>query len=247
MNDLRRIKQKWMALAPQQWWGDSIDVRFYLITQLRRLHGQTVLDVGCSVGMILSEIDSSNRKYGFDIHYGILTKAQKLNPDAHFAACSALDYFPYQPDSFDVVIMSHVIPYYDYRVPFSLLPKHAQIANVFAEIHRILKPKGKLLLTTPNGEHFCYQQAEKIRFAELQHVLARFRQVRIYGWNPLPPFVFFLPHGWQQRIPPQYHRYLFLPSPVLARIPGIMNVLRYVMTKKGLLKTAKAFYVECEK
>jgi SAM-dependent methyltransferase len=245
MNDLLRIKQKWMTAAPHQWWGDSIDVRFYLITQLRKLRNQKVLDVGCNIGMMLAEIDPSNRKYGFDINAEVLKRAQKLNPAASFVQSSLFEVFPYHDASFDIVIMANVMPYHEVLSPS--LEEEEQKTRVFQEVYRILKPGGKLLLTTPNGEHFCYRRSRKIQFTELQRVLAHFHAINIYGWNPLPSFVFFLPTRWQKRIPLPYHKYLCIPSPILARIPGMMGVLRYLMTKKCLRRTSKAFYVVCKK
>ena len=95
MNDFLRIKQKWMTYAPDQWWGDSIDVRFYLIAQLQRLRNQKVLDVGCNIGMMLTELDPSNCKYGFDLNAEVLKRAQVLNPIAYFVRSSLFDGFPY--------------------------------------------------------------------------------------------------------------------------------------------------------
>jgi len=138
MNDLRRIKQKWMALAPQQWWGDSIDVRFYLITQLRRLHGQTVLDVGCNIGLMLTELDVSNCKYGFDLNAAVLQRAQALNPTAVLLKSSLFAGFPFRTECFEAVIMANVMPYHE--VLDTALDKAEQKTRVFQEVYRILKP-----------------------------------------------------------------------------------------------------------
>jgi SAM-dependent methyltransferase len=209
------------------------------------LRQQNVLDVGCNIGLMLTELDASNRKYGFDLNLMVLKRAKELNPAAIVSRSSLFAGLPYQTACFDAVIMANVMPYHE--VLDASLDQTEQKTRVFQEVYRILKPGGKLFLTTPNGAHFCYLNSRKIHLAELQRVLGRFRQIKIYGWNPLPPMVFFLPVNWQKRIPPQYHKYVFFPSPLLARVPGMMKLLRYLMLKKSLLKNAKAFYVECEK
>ena len=193
MNELVRVKKKWMKYAPHQWWGDSIDVRFYLMSQLKELQTKRILDVGCSIGITLTELDSSNEKYGIDIDSEVLQKARRLNSDAHFLLGSFFDGFPYRDKSFDVVIMANVMPYHE--ICSLSLEKEVQKNTVFNEIYRVLKPGGKLFLTTPNGEYCCYLRTQKIHLAELQHDLTGFKHVEIYGWNPLPSFVFFLPNS----------------------------------------------------
>lgn len=245
MNEFRRIKKKWQEYAPHQWWGDSIDVRFYLISQLKSLRNQRVLDVGCNAGLMLSELDGSNVQYGFDIDFEVLRIARTVNPQSHLLNASLFDSFPFQDQSFDIVIMANVMPYHE--ILDEKTNKEEQKAKVLNEVFRVLKPGGTLFLTTLNGKHFCYRHTRKIHLPELVDAFKCFEKVQIYGWNPLPSLVFFLPVFLKSRIPPKYHKYVFVPSPLLARIPYMMSILRYLMPKKGLLRQAKAFYVECEK
>ena len=245
MNEFVRIKQQWLQHTPRQWWGDDVDVRFYLLARLKHLRNRCILDVGCNAGLVLSELDASNVKYGFDLNDALLPVAQSLNPGAVLAQSSCFEGFPYQDQSFDVVIMANVMPYHE--IAHASLPPQAQKAHVLNEVYRVLRPGGKLLLTTPNGEHPCYAHTRRIQVTELQQDLRRFGRVHISGWNPLPCVMGFLPRSWQRRIPPRYHKYLFLPSPLLARLPGIMPLFQWLMRKKFLRNHAKAFYVECEK
>jgi SAM-dependent methyltransferase len=245
MNELPGIKKRWLSYTPHELWGDSLDVRFYLLARLKKLRKRQILDVGCSIGMVLSKLDTSNIKCGFDMNCQALTLARDRNPTAYFLKSSLFEGFPYQDNSFDAVIMANVMPYHE--IVSESLEKAVQKKTVFSEVYRVLKPGGTLFLTTPNGEHLCYRHTQRIHLSELQHDIESFRNVRIYGWNPFPSFIFFLPDTLKRCIPIRYQKYLFMPSSVLAKFPYMMDILQYLMTKKSLLKKAKAFYVECEK
>lgn len=245
MNTFLNIKRRWMQIAPDLWWGDSIDVRFYLISQLRKLRQQRVLDVGCNIGMMLNELDVSNIKHGFDIDRQVLRNAQTLNPTGRFVRCSLFAPWPYAEQSFDVVVMANVMPYHEVCTP--LLEEAQQKTHAFGEAYRVLKTGGRLFLTTPNKEHLCYKTSRKSTIFELELALQHFQNIQIGGWNPLPSLVWFLPDPLTLRIPRQYHKYLLFPSPIAARMPGMMPILIYLMRKKSLRRKAKAFYVECQK
>ena len=246
MTELARLKKKWMQAAPGQWWGDSVDVRFYLIRQLKRLRHRTVLDVGCNIGLILDELHPSNSKHGFDMNWEVLHTSRKIHRQAPCVArASFFDGFPYRDNSFDAVIMANVMPYHEIEHPE--LEPDEQKRRVLSEVHRVLKPGGTLFLTTPNGAHLCYRQTNRIHLAALRQVLRDFELVTIQGWNPLPSAVFFLPPAIKIRIPRKYHKYLFLPSPALAKIPGILEFFGMFLNAQKLLPYARAFYVECKK
>ena len=63
----RRIRALWLREAPQYWWGDPLDVRFFLCEELSKLRNKKILDIGCNVGIALNCADDSNTKYGFDL------------------------------------------------------------------------------------------------------------------------------------------------------------------------------------
>lgn len=105
---------------------------------LNSLHieiGMKVLDIGCGEGYILQAL---NRK-GADI-YGVDYKKCLLDRKIKFKLCNIESQkLPFTSNSFDYVIMSEVIEHIvkDIHLPLS-------------EALRILKPSGKLVLTTPN-------------------------------------------------------------------------------------------------
>jgi ubiquinone/menaquinone biosynthesis C-methylase UbiE len=203
------------------------------VSELKALRNQRVLDIGCSIGMMLSELDESNEKYGFDINEQAIRRAQELNPDAQLFCHSMFDRFPYSDDMFDSIVVAHVWkPYND------------QDRIALGEIYRVLKPGGTLYLTMTNKNHVMERHSypKGIFYGELARALQIFKHVMIYGWNPLPSFVFFLPKRLTDKIPTPYWKFLFIPSPLLARIPYIMDLFRWLMTKQWLLKYSKALY-----
>jgi SAM-dependent methyltransferase len=95
-----------------------------------------VLDIGCGSGHLLQAARSRGWQVcGIEISASALQHLQTLGIDA-FAGDLLDAQFP--PDSFDLIYLSEVIEHV-------LTPR-----QWLGEIRRILKPKGLLLLTTPN-------------------------------------------------------------------------------------------------
>jgi len=111
---------------------------FYSLDKPAFIKGGVLLDVGCGNGRYLSTMQSLGwsvrgvelsenglkvcRAAGLDVHHGDLPSAK------------------FDDESFDVITVRHVI-------------EHIRDIHVFvAELFRILKPHGKLLIETPNSE-----------------------------------------------------------------------------------------------
>lgn len=221
---LIKIKSKWMKYAPEQWWGDHIDVRFYLISKLKAIVNKRILDVGCNAGILLSEIPENNEKHGIDIDVNLVKKAKSLNKRANLILASMF-YLPYKDNSFDVVICAHVVPYADFSVPEG---KEKELQNkMIREVHRVLKKDGMLLLTTPNKAY--YKAPTKMSYEDLKKLLEPYFDFKIFGWNPFPSFPY------------------FLPTRVLMKIPRILQILGFLMDKKILLRKSKSFFIVAKK
>jgi ubiquinone/menaquinone biosynthesis C-methylase UbiE len=96
-----------------------------------------VLDIGCGAGNFLAQIPIS-QKIGIDIAPTQLQFAKEsTGADVLMADAGKL---PFRAASFDVVFCSEVIEHMPY----------ASAEKMLTEIHRVLKPQGKLILTTPN-------------------------------------------------------------------------------------------------
>ncbi len=93
-----------------------------------------VLDVGCGLGFLLSGIDNKWEKHGVEISEFGANYAKKYGK----ILCGVLQAAEYESDSFDVILIYHVIEHM--KNPISELK----------EIKRILKPGGKLIVGTPD-------------------------------------------------------------------------------------------------
>lgn len=221
---MERVTKKFASIHWKGWWGDWIDVRFYLCSNLGVLKGKRVLDVACGMGVVSSEIPSWNEKHALEVDEESIKLAKQLNPGLKLRKESVLKKFPYSSNYFDVVICAHVIPGSD----FSVRGDKARVRRKFiSEVKRVLKRGGKLYLTTPNGHYYSKYLGNnsKLFREELEELLNGF-EFSVREWNPFLPF-------------PR-----FLPTRIMARIPGIMLYLERRMERKG---SGKAFYVEALK
>lgn len=103
-----------------------------------------ILDFGCGKGTILSEIISMNPSAeitAVDVSGEALRFVKKRFPKIKLAKIKDGEKLPFKTHGFDFIIASDVIEHiYDTE-------------NVLAELSRILKPKGKLLISVPyNGK-----------------------------------------------------------------------------------------------
>jgi SAM-dependent methyltransferase len=244
VNIFKKVKRKWMNYAPKNWWGDSIDVRFHLITELKKESSKSILEIGCNVGIILSEIDDSNDKFGLDVSEEFIKKAKEVDKKATFLCGSMYD-LPFKSGSFDIVVAAHVIPGCDFYVQENEI--NFLQNRMLSEIYRILNKEGILYLTTPNKEHQAYWGTPKMSYGDLTLLLKPFFNNRIHNFNPIPSFLFFLPKSFMRKIPKKFLKYLFIPSPLLSKIPKIELLLEYLMKNENLRTKGKAFFVKAEK
>lgn len=228
------VKARYMSVAPHLWWGDDLDVRFYALKQLMDLRNKKILDIGCNVGITLSFLHDSNELYGIDIDEFCVKKAKELNPNADIRQAS-MDSLPFEDESFDVVIMMNVFPYYDFHIDTESKDKFIQ--NTFSEALRVLNCNGVLHLTTPNGESEFYI-GSKVTLSELQNALACFKY-SIYGWGKMIAIIPFLSN--------RYKRYKFIPPKILCRLEFVWIKFINNLESYSLVNKAKNFYVIAKK
>ncbi len=98
-----------------------------------------ILDAGCGSGRVFQHRQAGNvrRIVGVDV-----TNEPADNENLTDAAKGDLRSLPLRDDTFDLIILSHVAEHLSHP------------EAVFAEMARVLKPGGRLLLLTPNRWHY---------------------------------------------------------------------------------------------
>lgn len=106
------------------------------------VEGKLILDVGCASGRIDQVLVERGAKkvFGIDISEDAISKAtaKKIKHSSYMVA-SALE-IPFSDNTFDTVVSFEVLEH---------IPKGTE-GKMFSEIYRVLRPGGKLYLTTPN-------------------------------------------------------------------------------------------------
>lgn len=118
-------------------------------------HKGMVLDIGCATGMFsLLSRDNGVTGVGVDISSGSLRQARKESPGFDFALASA-EHLPWTDRAFDTILMLDVLEH----VPC----EH----KALAEVERVLRPGGRLIISVPNKGEFNRVDAQNSLFFAL--------------------------------------------------------------------------------
>ena len=109
----------------------------FLLAQVRP--GDVVLDLGCGEGAFTAALaESGARPVGVDVAERALSRARERHPDLDFRRAAPGEPLPLEDGAVDVVWASEVLAF----VP--------DTARVLSEVRRVLRPEGRLLVTTPS-------------------------------------------------------------------------------------------------
>jgi len=116
----------------------------------------TLLDIGCNAGELLAYCGAlypAMRLFGVEINSAALEKARQNLPDADLHAAGA-DQLPFSDASFDCVTCIEVLEH----IPAKLREQ------ALAEMRRVVRPGGRLVLRVPHAGIFAFLDANNLRF-----------------------------------------------------------------------------------
>ena len=143
--------------------------------------GDYILDVGCGIGLLCNLLKKYNRKpVGIDVSTLAVETAKNNVEGVAFNQmyCEQLDY---QGGLFDCVTCTEVI-------------EHLKEPGVaIGEMLRVLKPRGKLIITTPIGKNFdCDGKSKHLHYWDLYKLMDLFDSFKgiykIYYLNKFKQF-----------------------------------------------------------
>ena len=230
VNFHNKVKSKYFEIDKHLWWGDDLDVRFYLLKQLSEIQNKKILDIGCNVGITLNLLNKTNKLYGIDVDNDCIVKAKNLVKNAQIIRAS-MDKLPYDDKSFDIIIMMNVMPYYDFHL--SAADRKDFITDTFNEAYRVLRDDGIIYLTTPNGSSVSYINCNKASIDNVNSALEKF-DLNICGWNNFKPLFPMLPR-----------KFKFFPPKILCKFEFIWK--RMASSLSFDEEKSKYFYIKAKK
>lgn len=122
---------------PSYVWRAGQERRLQMIAQWAKLENAHILVDGCGVGMYAAKFRQhySDHVEAFDIEAGRVITARENTPHALIAAA---EHVPYRANAFDTVLSNEVLEH--------VLDDRASVA----EMIRVLKPGGRVVIFTPN-------------------------------------------------------------------------------------------------
>ena len=191
LSERNRIKSKIQYIDASKWWGDNFDVRFFLISQLKKIQKSAVLDIGGGIGIICSELDNSNLRVNLDNSFDDLKICRnKINSEIQ-NICASMTHLPFRDNCFQYVVCSNVLEVAKELDMKNIIGKksyenfvYPTVNKILSEVNRILIPDSVAFITTPNNAYF---NSQKFTFKELQGTLnAFFSSFEIYFFNTFP-------------------------------------------------------------
>lgn len=153
--------------------GDIVFINHFL-QELPPDNGLNILDIGCGTGNytdLFQKVTQTKhyQVYGIEPSEGMIGKARQKNSHITFQQAAA-DAIPSEDNFFDFVFMTDII----HHIP--------DIRKMFAEVHRILKPHGKVCIVTQSHRQIEARpivqffpgtvRVDKARYPDIDEVIA---------------------------------------------------------------------------
>jgi SAM-dependent methyltransferase len=167
----------------RHWWHLGMrSIEAVLLGDRLQRTGQSVLDAGCGTGGFLAWAESTgafDRLAGSDVSAEAIELAREVVPQAELRV-APLDALPFEDAAFDLVVVEDVLQHVHQDA----------LDRSFAELRRVLRPDGALLIRTNGGRHARNERVDWRLYdaPTLAHDLERggFRPLRVtYANMPL--------------------------------------------------------------
>ena len=241
-----RIYRKWKKFAPERWWGDFVDIRFFLLEKLGELKGKDILDLGSNIGIIACEMArTGNRVVGLDTErealatYREVFAAEGLEP---LAVCGSMEALPFATPAFDVVLLGW---------SFCYLENDERKSKALEQMKLLLRPGGEVYFVEANRE--CYIQGRGRAFLWTVEEAPRFFKSRgftiedVVGWNPLPSLLFWLPLKLKMALPQKFVLCFYPPGRLLRFVPGWYGFFRWLGYHSFARKYCRSYFIRAIK
>ena len=164
---------------PSYVWRDGQERRLRMVGHWTKLPGARVLEAGCGVGAYSSQI---RRRYSlfveaFDLE---IERVRQARADTPHALVAAAEHLPYRANLFDVILSNEVIEHV------------TDDRRAVAEMVRVLKPGGRIVLFCPNRWYPVEQHGH-------------FWRGEYHFGNTL--LINYLPDRWRNRLAPHVRTY----------------------------------------
>jgi SAM-dependent methyltransferase len=164
------------ARYSQYWWSN----RYYaLLARRYGPHQGRVLELGCGMGHMLTWLTDRYHVFGCDINPWALSQARHNVPQGQYVLLSGDEPYAFPEAVYDIVIAKHVVEHL----------KQPELA--IAEMSRVLKTRGLLILVTPNlsSPMRKRKKANWIGYKDPTHISLRppeewLASLRLHGLQP---------------------------------------------------------------
>ena len=163
--ELHRVESQLSEKSPEK------REQWAIVSGLVPLSG-LLLDVGCYNGSF-SRYLHGIKYIGVDVNRQAVEEAKERKIDVMLASC---DFLPFRSESFDACSLIEVIEHLFFP------------GKAVKEAHRILKPNGKLILTTPNLVNFI-DRVNMLIGENIVPGLEQSQHIRFFTWKSLNHFL----------------------------------------------------------
>jgi len=158
----------WKEIGMDYFWGDLFDVRFFVISLIKKDKVEKVLDLGCGVGVI-SYFVNAKLKIGLELQEKSIRNAKKLNPKMELIR-GDIRFLPFKNNVFPKILSIHLLSSMS-------TPEQREIAIL--EIKRVLGENGEIVTSAANLRSHHYSKKftlnERTEYVHYKELIENFK------------------------------------------------------------------------